>query len=141
MVDHPPSRPDPPAGPETGPGPVTGAELDWFGRPLADRGAPAVPCPRCGAPHGDRSALAAHLADAHDIALPRPKVAPPVARFGRWWSTIGHLPLWFVLPVTALCVITAATVAAPLGWWYSAYAGGLATLPLVVVLSARLSHR
>jgi len=132
-----PHRPAP--GVDEGP-----TETDWFGNPLLPRARATVPCPRCGTPYDDRAALATHLRAEHDIRLPDAppsRVGPGAGRLSRWWATVGHLPLWYVLLLDALLVAAVVTAAAPLGWWYASYGGGLATLPVVVVLSARLSHR
>jgi hypothetical protein len=116
-----------------------GDDVDWFGSPLTPGPARrSVPCPRCGAPFTEQAALAAHAADVHGIRVRRhPVGAGGRARVNRWWDSLGYLPLWLVLPLNA--AIAAVVVAAlwPVDPWWAVYAGGLSTLPTVLVLAHR----
>ena len=110
--------------------------VDWFGNPLRKAARP-VPCPSCGEPFTERDAFESHLADVHAVRHRPPR---SFDRARRWRSTLGHLPLWLVLPLDVLLVLVVVGVLWPVNPWYAAYAGGLATLPLVLILSARTTH-
>ena len=115
-------------------------ELDWFGHPLGPREGGArspVPCPLCAAPFTDQAALAAHVAAEHDVKL---RAARPdrVGPLQAWWRSLGHLPLWFVLPMTLGFMALVFALVRPIGTWIAVYATVLASLPLVLVLSRRV---
>ncbi|MGZ4683865.1 MAG: hypothetical protein ACXV8G_15510, partial [Acidimicrobiales bacterium] len=55
-----------------------------------------------------------------------------------WWRSLGYLPLWFVLPLTAGTAALAYSIVRPIGTWFAVYAAVLASLPLVLVLSHRV---
>jgi hypothetical protein len=115
-------------------------ELDWFGNPLGPREGgvrPPVPCPLCGTPFTDQAALAAHVAADHDVKL---RAARPdrTGQVRTWWRSLGHLPLWFVLPLTVGFMAMVFTLVRPIDTWVAVYAAVLASLPLVLVLSRRV---
>ncbi len=115
-------------------------ELDWFGNPLGPRegGArPPVPCPLCDAPFTDQAALAAHVAADHEVKL-RPARPDRTAQVRTWWRSLGHLPLWFVLPLTLGLMAVVFALVRPIDTWLAVYAGVLASLPLVLLLSSRV---
>ena len=115
-------------------------DLDWFGNPLGPRegGArPPVPCPFCDEPFTDQAALAAHVAAGHKVKL-RPARPDRTAQVQTWWQSLGHLPLWFVLPLTVGFMATVYALVRPIDGWLAVYAAVLASLPLVLVLSRRI---
>ena len=78
------------------------AGLDWFGEPLppSQGGARlAVPCPFCSELFQEGPALEGHLNAAHDYQVSRR--TSPLDRLPPWMRSLGFLPLWFVLPMTA----------------------------------------
>ncbi|MGZ4706127.1 MAG: hypothetical protein ACXWCM_14785 [Acidimicrobiales bacterium] len=119
-------------------------ELDWFGNPLGPHEGgvrPPVPCPLCGAPFTGQAELAAHVAADHDVKLRAGRSAdrpPRTSHLQSWWRSLGYLPLWFVLPLTAGTAALAYSIVRPIGTWFAVYAAVLASLPLVLVLSHRV---
>jgi hypothetical protein len=117
-------------------------DLDWFGHPLppSHGGARlAVPCPLCSELFQQGPALAGHLEAAHDFKVTRRP--SPLDRLPAWVRTFGFLPLWFVLPLTAVVVALVYLVLAPWDVWFAALAAALATFPLVLVLTHRIFSR
>jgi uncharacterized C2H2 Zn-finger protein len=114
-------------------------EVDWFGSPVRPPDARRpVPCPRCGAPFTEQDALATHAAEVHGIRVRRhPLGTGQRARMNRWWDSLGFLPLWLVVPANALVAAAAVTWLWPENPRWAIYAGGLSTLPLVLVLTHR----
>jgi hypothetical protein len=93
-------------------------DRDWFDNPIRpDGGLPfdPVPCPACGEGHTTRAAMERHLTEVHGRRPPRPGRPPRLGRLRAWVRGLGHLPLWFVLPVNVL--LTAILVAWTGGGW------------------------
>lgn len=131
-------------------------DRDWFDNPIRpDGGLPfdPVPCPVCGDAHTSRAGLEAHLADAHDRRPARRRRRLLLPRFTSWVRGLGHLPLWFVVPVNV--ALTAILVAWTGGGWNLAvfFSTGdqlpviktwllrLSLLPTVLVLAFRQVDR
>jgi hypothetical protein len=117
-------------------------ELDWFGHPLPpSQGGPrlAVPCPLCSELFQQGPALAGHLEAAHDYQVRR--ATSPLDRLPSWLRNLGFLPLWFVLPMTAVLVALVYFVVQPWDQWLAVLAAALATFPLVLVLAHRIFTR
>ncbi|MDZ7734604.1 MAG: hypothetical protein U5R31_17330 [Acidimicrobiia bacterium] len=95
-----------------------------------------VACPGCEETFTERPALEAHLNEVHGVRIRAHRER--VSRLRRWWRSLGFLPLWFVLPLDILAVVIVATWIWPADRWLAVFAGGLATFPTVLVLSARV---
>jgi len=94
-----------------------------------------VPCPRCGEPFVTAAAFRRHLATGHGMAR---RAHQPVGRLQRWWDSLGYLSLWFVVPLDALAVLTVFALVDRVHTELAVVAAGMATLPLVLVLSHRV---
>jgi hypothetical protein len=117
-------------------------ELDWFGQalpPSRGRTRLAVPCPFCSELFQGGPALAGHLRAAHDFRVSRSR--SPLDRLPPWLRSLGFLPLWFVLPMTAGLVALVYLIVREFDPWVAVYAAALATLPLVLVLAHRVFSR
>jgi uncharacterized C2H2 Zn-finger protein len=111
-------------------------ERDWFGNPSPGVGNRTVACPRCGADFSVSHDLAVHLRVEHHLEMRR--AHDRIERARRWWSGLGFLPLLVVAPLDLLVVVLVVTTIWPHHRWLAVYAGLLATLPLVLVLSHRV---